>query len=105
MPSIYFNNDLSSIEFLPDLDNKMKIINCWLLKEWDIPILMRCLASPRADGQQRVMHMHFLPEPVAQKLLDALKEVCENPDGHMCFLFFIPFKENLCHFFKFYYLY
>jgi hypothetical protein len=38
---------------------------------------MQLLASPRADGQQRVMMMHFLAEqlPIVQKLLDAIKEV------------------------------
>jgi hypothetical protein len=55
----------------------MKRIYCHGIEELDIPILMQFLASPRADGQQRVMKMHFWDEelPVAQKLMDAIKEV------------------------------
>jgi hypothetical protein len=76
--SIFFIRCLSNIQFLPDVDNKMKIINCYGIEESTIPILMHFLASPRADGQQRVMKMYFgAPEelPMAQKLLDAVKEV------------------------------
>jgi hypothetical protein len=75
MPSIQLWDNLSSIQLLPDLDNKMKIIDCYGIQEWDIPILMGFLASPRADGQQRVMHMLFWFGTTAQKLLDAIKEV------------------------------
>jgi hypothetical protein len=87
IPSIQFNRCLSNIHFLPGVDDKMKIIDCYETKESDIPILIQFFASPRADGQQRVMTMHFWSEqfPVAQKLLDAIKEVCQNPYGHMCF--------------------
>jgi hypothetical protein len=63
------------------VDNKIKRIeiNCYgRIEGSDIPILIQFLASPRPDGQQRVMKMHFyndhLPTGV-QKLLDALKEV------------------------------
>jgi hypothetical protein len=87
--SIEFYGNLSSIQFLPGVDNKMKIIDCYEIKEWDIPILftiMQFLASPRADGQQRVMQMHYLFKTTVQKLLDAIKEVCENLCGHV-FLF------------------
>jgi hypothetical protein len=68
---------LSSIQFLPDLDNKMRRINCCGIVESDIviPILMQFLASPRADGQQRVMQIEFRLGPVVQKLLNAIKEV------------------------------
>jgi hypothetical protein len=69
---------LSSIQFLADVDNKMKIIDCWGVKEPDVPILMDLLASPRpADGQQRVMDFffHTEQESVAPILLDAIKEV------------------------------
>jgi hypothetical protein len=74
---ILFRGTLSSIQFLADVDNGMKIIDCWEVEESDIPILIKLLASPRPDGQQRVMQFYFSLEqlPVAQKLLDAIKEV------------------------------
>jgi hypothetical protein len=74
--SILFLHNLSNIQFLPDVDNKMKKIRCYGIMESDIPILMQLLASPRADGQQRVMQMHFRSGdlPMAQKLLVAIKE-------------------------------
>jgi hypothetical protein len=70
---IYFTNSLSNLQFLPDADNNLKIIGGFGIEESNIPLLMGFLASPRADGQQRVMKMRFLPEPA--KLLDAIKEV------------------------------
>jgi hypothetical protein len=68
---------LSNIQFLPDVDNKLKRIFCYGIEESDIPILMQFLASPRADLQQRVIKIYFrLRElPMAQKMLDAIKEV------------------------------
>jgi hypothetical protein len=76
MPRISFYVNLSNIQFLPDVDNKIKRIDCYGVKESDIPILMHFLASPRADGQQRVMQMHFRSGelPMAQ-FLDAIIEV------------------------------
>jgi hypothetical protein len=78
--SMSFIHSLSNIQFLPDVDNKMKRIDCFGIGELDIPILMEFLASPRADGQQRVIHMHFLLGEVAmaKKLLDAIKEVWKS---------------------------
>jgi hypothetical protein len=75
--SIHFSSGLSNIQFLPDVDNKMKNIHCIGLGESDIPILMQFLASARADGKQRVMKILFGPRELAmaQNLLDALKEV------------------------------
>jgi hypothetical protein len=80
MPRIYFSNCLSNIQFVPNADNKVDIIDCFGIEESDIPILMHFLASPRADGKQRVMKMHFWEGqlPVAQKLLDAIKEVWKS---------------------------
>jgi hypothetical protein len=77
--SILFHRSMSSIQFLPNVDNKMKIIdiNCHGTEEPDIPILIQFLATPRPDGQQRVIKMYFFIEqlPMAQKILDAIKEV------------------------------
>jgi hypothetical protein len=75
--SIGFYYSFSNIQFMPDVDNGMEIIFCYGIEESDIPILMKFLASPRPDGQQRVMKIYFqLGElALAQKLLDAIKEV------------------------------
>jgi hypothetical protein len=43
------------IQYLPDIDNKMPIICLDLKQESDIPLLEKMLASPRPDGQQRVI--------------------------------------------------
>jgi hypothetical protein len=77
IPSIHFHSCLSNIKFLPDVDNKMKIICCKGVEESDFPILMEFLASPRPDKQQRMMAMQFWlgQLPVSHKLLDAIKEV------------------------------
>jgi hypothetical protein len=81
---------LSNIQFLPDVDNKMKRIDCFGIEESNIPILIKFFASPRADGQQRVIHIDFLLGVARQKFLDAIKEVFEDPyiASHMCFSFF-----------------
>jgi hypothetical protein len=77
LPIIHFWRCLSNIQFLPDVDNKMKRIDYGRFEELDIPKLIGLLASPRADGQQRVIIIHilFVQLSVAQKLLDAIKEV------------------------------
>jgi hypothetical protein len=68
---------LSNIQFLPDVDNQMENIHCIGMEESEIPSLMALLASPRADGKQRVMKLYFRQReiPIAQTLLDAVKEV------------------------------
>jgi hypothetical protein len=43
------------IQYLPDFDNKMPIINLELEDGSDIPNVMKMLASPRPDGRQRVI--------------------------------------------------
>jgi hypothetical protein len=72
----YFDCSLSNIPFLPNVDNKIKRIDCFGIEESDIPILMAFLASPRADRQQRVMDMYIRYDQlsVVPKLLDAIKE-------------------------------
>jgi hypothetical protein len=73
---IYFNRCFSNIQFLPNVDNKVERIDCWGVEEWEIPILIQFLASPRADGQQRVLLMEIqLRNEKVQKLMDAIKEV------------------------------
>jgi hypothetical protein len=46
---------LSSIPYLPDIDNKK--IGLYIQSASEIPNFMKMLASPRADGQQRVIYM------------------------------------------------
>jgi hypothetical protein len=82
--SIFFAGCMSNIQFLADVDNKMGRIqiDCYGMQstaDTDIPILMQLLASPRADGQQRVISMHFWLRQltVAQKFLDEIKKVCK----------------------------
>jgi hypothetical protein len=77
MSTIDFWRCLSNIQFLQDVDNKMKIIYCSGIEESDIPIIMQFLPSPRPDGKQRMLCLEFLDEqlPLTQKLVDAIKEV------------------------------
>jgi hypothetical protein len=74
---VLFHSGLPNIQFLPNVDNKMERLVCLRVQESDIPILTEFLASPRADGQQRVMKLSFCQAelPVVLKLLDAIREV------------------------------
>jgi hypothetical protein len=45
----------SNIQYLADFDNKMTSISMCLKQASEIPILMKMLALPRPDGQQRVI--------------------------------------------------
>jgi hypothetical protein len=82
MSRAYFDCDLSNLQFLADVDNNMKRIECYETEQSSIPILMQFLTSPRPDGQQRVMRL-FIPEEqltTVLTLFDAIKKViCENP--------------------------
>jgi hypothetical protein len=67
---------LSAKQHFPDMDNKMRLIELSFKEESNIPILIHFLASPRADGQQRMIYIHlFEEEHLAQKILDAIKKV------------------------------
>jgi hypothetical protein len=72
--SISFCRYLANIQFLPNCDSKMKKIVCYGIEESDIPIVLEFLASPRPDGQQRVMEFYngIKEGPAVQKLLDAI---------------------------------
>jgi hypothetical protein len=88
---VLYSGFFRNMQFLRDVDNKMERMVCSAVNELDIPILTEFLASPRADGQQRVMKLEFdryTSPGVVQKLLDAIKKVYENPYDHMCFSFF-----------------
>jgi hypothetical protein len=68
---------MADIQYLPDIDNKMQKIGLYMgystALEFDIPFLMKMLASPRSDGQQRVIHFCHVEFP--SNLLEAIKEV------------------------------
>jgi hypothetical protein len=68
---------LSNIQYLPDIDNKLQKIYLYP-KVLDIPMLMKMLASPRPDGQQRVIYMQHKHFP--RKMLKAIKEVYKYPE-------------------------
>jgi hypothetical protein len=76
--SMYFDRSLSNLQFLPDMDNNVERIDWYEIQESDIPVLMQFLASSRRDGKQRVMKTSFICLQVAQKLLDAIKEVWKS---------------------------
>jgi hypothetical protein len=63
------------IQSLPDIDNKMGAIALCLKEDSDIPILMTMLATPRQDGQQRVVFLRFQGNMAPQNMLDAIKNV------------------------------
>jgi hypothetical protein len=65
---------LTNVQYLPDIDNKMQKIGLYLSTVSDFPIIMKMLASPRPDGQQRVI---YIPREVNLIciLLNTIKEV------------------------------
>jgi hypothetical protein len=69
------NCSMANIESLSDLDNKMQKIKFDNIYESDIPLLIKMLASPRPDGQQRVIRVPFQDNQSTQKMLDAIKKV------------------------------
>jgi hypothetical protein len=80
--SMYTN--IGNIQFLPDMDNKMHQLELTVDEDTDIdvgiPLLMKMLATPRPDGQQRVIWLFFCDEVVfdnetPMKMLDTIKQV------------------------------
>jgi hypothetical protein len=71
-----FRCSLPNIQYLPDIDNKMKYIDLYFEHEQasEIPILMKMLASPRPDGQQRVIYIEYA-ENLVLELIRTIKEV------------------------------
>jgi hypothetical protein len=65
------------VQYLPDIDNKMQKVCLYINKETglalDIPMLMKMLASPRPDGEQRVIYFHR--EELTRKIMEAIKKV------------------------------
>jgi hypothetical protein len=69
----------STFELLPgmDMDNKIQTICFNLIKDeiLNIPFLMLMLEHPRADGQQHVVILNHFRANLAQKILNAIKQV------------------------------
>jgi hypothetical protein len=68
---------LSDVQHFVDIDNQMQLITLQFKGEANIPILIHFLTSSRADRQQRVIYIHLSEEEehLAQKILDAIKQV------------------------------
>jgi hypothetical protein len=64
------------IQYLPDINNKLPVINLHLEQASAIPTLLQMLASPRPDGRQRVIYVPGRIQPyLAPRLIPAIKEV------------------------------
>jgi hypothetical protein len=63
---------------MPELDNELERIHLRISMEWDLPILMKYLASPRADGRQRVVLIKLDTTELGPKMVDAIKNVKNN---------------------------
>jgi hypothetical protein len=67
---------LANIPFLPDMDNqKSQLYFLYVDADTDIPLLMKMLATPRPDGQQRVIKLFVKRRQFVMKMLDAIKQV------------------------------
>jgi hypothetical protein len=68
---------LANLPFLPDMDNqKSQLYTLLVDADTDIPLLMKMLATPRSDGQQRVIQLFVVDTgQLIMKMLDAIKEV------------------------------
>jgi hypothetical protein len=74
--NLCINCAVVNIKCLQDVEDKMlPIYFLRIEEESDIPILMELLASPRPDGQQRVVCPYFPKEDLQQKLVAAIKKV------------------------------
>ena len=60
---------------LHQIDNKVQIFELDIKDTLDIPLLMKLLASPRADGQQRVIELVIEEAPLARKVVKAIEKV------------------------------
>jgi hypothetical protein len=68
--------ECSTIKHLQDMDNKMQTILFQLIKEEsEIPFLMNMLETPRADGQTHIVILYHFRKNLAQKMLNAIKQV------------------------------
>jgi hypothetical protein len=67
---------MANIPFLPDMDNQKSQFYLFQVDaDTDIPLLMKMLATPRSNGQQRVIKLFVYTRQLVMKMLDAIKEV------------------------------
>jgi hypothetical protein len=73
--NLFIHCAVTNIKCLKDVEDKLRV-NCLSVdEESDIPILMELLASPRPDGQQRVVFLYFAINDLKQKMLETIKMV------------------------------
>jgi hypothetical protein len=73
------NCRLASIPYIPHVDNQMTRLYSEAYEDSDIPQLMKMLASPRPDGQQRVMCLNISGNvDLKKEILKAIKKVCRR---------------------------
>jgi hypothetical protein len=73
------NCRLANIQYIPHVDNQMTRLYSEAYEESDIPHLMTMLASPRPDGQQRVMCLNISGSgDLKKEILKAIKKVLDD---------------------------
>jgi hypothetical protein len=72
---IHLNCDMANIQYLQHVDNQTTLLNLKGDKDSDIPHLIKMLASPRPDGQQRVIFVDLFGVGMKKEMLKAIKTV------------------------------
>jgi hypothetical protein len=75
MSAIYFCQGFFPIQYVPQLDSELERIHLEITMECDFQFLMKFLASPRADGRQRVVHIKFDRFESGPKMVEVIKNV------------------------------
>jgi hypothetical protein len=95
----YLNCQMANIQYLQHVDNQTSRLHLEGDKDSDIPHLIKMLASPRPDGQQRVIFVK-LSGYLKKEMLKAIKKVHIYADQKIVskqkFRNFAP-RPNLCH--------
>jgi hypothetical protein len=81
---------LDNIPFLPDTGN---IIQFNIDADTDIPLLMKMLATPRPDGQQRVIELIIWEPELTMEMVDAIEQV-ELSFSHYIYISKLLYKKN-----------
>jgi hypothetical protein len=70
------NSSMASIQFLEETDHRvLQEIRFNIKEKYDIPIVMKMLVTPRADGKQRAIVLDFPKNQLARETLYAIKKV------------------------------
>jgi hypothetical protein len=98
-PSAFSNLSchLADIQYLQHVDNQTSRLCLIGHEDSDIPQLMKMLASPRPDGQQRVIYLDISGD-LKKEMLKAIKKVYRKCEEKKVYLFrnSAP-PPNLCH--------